>query len=185
MGSLPMDLAAVRTAEGQRCLGVALDRTGPCACAERPEAANTMSAAPCRGHLRAAGPDTSHTGLPDHGLPCTPRQRDQDACRQRVDRVCPEPGLEHRRTQGNPPWTNGPVARMHRTFKAVSGQPDDEQTPQPLQDHLQAVLRADNVAHSLNTLSGLTPDAHSWPCWPKAPERWTINPDHHTRGLNT
>jgi hypothetical protein len=185
MGSLPLDLAAVRTADGQRCLGVAIDRTGPCACAERPDAANTMSAAPCRRHLLAAGPDTSQTGLTDHGRQCTPRQRDQDAFRQLFDRVCPEPGLEHRRTQVNHPWTNGPVARMHRTFKAVSGQPYDEPTPQPLQDHLQACLMADNVANSLNTLSGLTPDAHSCPCWPKEPERCTINPDHHTLGLNT
>jgi hypothetical protein len=42
MGSVPMNLAAVRTAAGQRCLGVAIDRTGTCASAERPEAATTM-----------------------------------------------------------------------------------------------------------------------------------------------
>jgi hypothetical protein len=125
MGSLPMNLAAVRTAEGQRCLGVAIDRTGTCASAERPEADTNMSAAPCRRHLMAAGPDTSHTGLTDHGRQCTHRQRVQDAFRQLVDRVCPEPGLEHRRTQVKHPWTNGPVERMHRTFKAVSVQQYD------------------------------------------------------------
>jgi hypothetical protein len=42
-----------------------------------------------------------------------------------------------------------------------------------------------NCAKRLNTLRGLTPYEDSCQCWPKAPERFTINPYHHTLGLNT
>jgi transposase InsO family protein len=115
----------------------------------------------------------------------TNRQRDQDAFRHLFDHVCHEHSIEHRLTQVNHPWTNGPVERMNRTLKEVTVQKYDDQTHQHLKDHLQAFLMAYNFANRLKTLSGLTPYEHSCQCWQKEPERFTINPDHHTLGLNT
>jgi len=43
---------------------------------------------------------------------------------------------------------------------------------------------ADNFAKRLKTLKGLTPDEYICRCWQKEPERLTINPHHHTLGLN-
>jgi hypothetical protein len=59
------------------------------------------------------------------------------------------------------------------------------QTHQHLKEHLQAFLMAYNFAKRLKTLSGLTPYEYIGYCWQHEPERFTMNPYHHTMGLNT
>jgi hypothetical protein len=41
-----------------------------------------------------------------------------------------------------------------------------------------------NFAKRLKTLRGLTPSQYICQWWHKEPERFTINPYHHTLGLN-
>jgi hypothetical protein len=42
-----------------------------------------------------------------------------------------------------------------------------------------------NFAKRLKTLQGLTRYEYICQCWQQEPERFTINPHHHTLGLNT
>jgi hypothetical protein len=58
------------------------------------------------------------------------------------------------------------------------------QTHQHLKEHLQAFQMAYNFAKRLTTLKDLTPYEYICQCWQKEPERFTINPYHHTLGLN-
>jgi hypothetical protein len=44
-------------------------------------------------------------------------------------------------------------------------------------------LNAYNFAKRLKTLQGLTPYEYIAKCWQKEPERFTVNPCHHTLGL--
>jgi hypothetical protein len=62
---------------------------------------------------------------------------------------------------------------------------DYYQTHQHLKEHLQAFLMADNCAKRLKTLKGRTPYEYICKIWQQEPERFAINPDHHTLGLNT
>jgi hypothetical protein len=41
-----------------------------------------------------------------------------------------------------------------------------------------------NFAKRLKTLKGLTPYEYICQSWQQEPERFTINPHHHTLGLN-
>jgi hypothetical protein len=59
------------------------------------------------------------------------------------------------------------------------------ETHNHLKEHLQAFLMAYNFAKRLKTLKGLTPYEYICKCWQKEPERFTVNPCHHTLGLNT
>jgi hypothetical protein len=61
----------------------------------------------------------------------------------------------------------------------------NNQTHQHRKAHLQALLRASNVAKRLATLRGCTPYEHLWKCWHQEPERRTVNPCQHTLGLNS
>jgi Integrase core domain len=177
-------MAAVRTEEGKRSLFVALDRVCPFASAEWPEEANKMRAAPFLRHLIAAVPDQSHTVLTAHGLQCTTRKRDQYALQHLVDRIGQEPGIAHRLTTSNHPWTNGQGARMTRTLKDATVKKSHDQTHHHLRAHWSTFLMAYNCATRLNTLDGLTPDAYICGCWQKEPERFISNPSQHTLGLN-
>jgi transposase InsO family protein len=185
IGYFHLDIAEVRTEEGKLRLFVAIDRTCKFAYAELHEEANKMIAAQFLRNLIAAVPYTIHTVLTDNGIQFTNRQRDQYAFRHIFDRVCHEHGVEHRLTQVNHPWTNGQVERMNRTLKQVTVQKYYYQTHQHLKDHLQAFLMAYNFAKRLKTLRGLTPYEYICQCWQKEPDRFTINPYHHTLGLNT
>jgi hypothetical protein len=59
------------------------------------------------------------------------------------------------------------------------------QTHQYLTVHLQVFLMAYDFAKRLKTLKGLTPYEYIITCWQKEPERFTVNPCHHTLGLNS
>jgi integrase-like protein len=184
IGYVHLDIAEVRTEEGKLSLFVAIDRTSKFAYAElHPEAMKTV-AAQFLCHLIAAVPYQLHTVLTDNGIQFTNRQRDHDAFQHIFVRVCQEHGIEHRLTKTNRPWTNGQVERMNRTLKEATVKKYEYQTHQHLKEHLYAFLMAYNVAKRLKTLRGLTPYESIGQCWHKEPERFTVNPCHHTLGLN-
>jgi Integrase core domain len=185
IGYFHIDIAEVRTAEGKLSLFVAVDRTCTFAYAELHAEAHKMVAAQFLRNLMAAIPDKIHTGLTDHGIQFTNRKRDLSAFHHIFARVCREYGIDHRLTKTNHPWTNGQVERMHRTLKEATVKKYHYQTHQHLKAHLQAFLMAYNFAKRLKTLRGLTPYEYICQCWHKEPERFTINPYHHTLGLNT
>ena len=100
-------------------------------------------------------------------------------------RVCRENGIEHRLTRINHPWTNGQVERMNRTIKEATVKRYHYETHAELEDHLSAFIAAYNYARRLKTLKGLTPFEYICKTWAKEPDRFTIDPTHHTPGLNT
>jgi hypothetical protein len=166
-------------------LCVAIDRVCKFAYAEWPEEASQGVAAQCLRKLIVAVPDKIHTVLPDHGIQFTNRQGDQYAFQHLFDRLCQADGIDQRLTKINHPWTNGQVERMHRTRKEATVKKSSYQTHQHLKEHLQAFLMAYNFAKRLKTLSGLTSYESIGYCWQHEPERFTMNPYHHTMGLNT
>ena len=89
------------------------------------------------------------------------------------DRLCRQHGIEHRLTRPNHPWTNGQVERYH-----YDGH-------QQLTDHLDLFVVAYNHARRLKTLNGLTPHEYVCQIWTQEPERFRLNPYHHTPGLNS
>ena len=133
----------------------------------------------------AAIPYKIHTVLTDNGIQFTNRKGDQYAFHPIFDRICQEYGIDHRLTKINHPWTNGQVERMNRTLKEATVKKYYYQTHQHLREHLQTFLMAYNFAKRLKTLKGLTPYAYIGHCWQHEPERFTMNPYHHTLGLNT
>jgi transposase InsO family protein len=100
------------------------------------------------------------------------------------DDACEQAGIEHRLTKPGHPWTNGQVERMNRTLQEATGKRYDYETHQQRKEHLFNFLNAYNFAKRLKTLHGLTPDEYIVKCWQKEPEHFTVNPRHHTLGLN-
>ena len=73
---------------------------------------------------------------------------------------------------------------MHRTLKEATVQRYDYENHPQLKEHLYNFVNAYNFAKRLKTLQGLTPYEYIITCWQKEPERFTVNPCHHTLGLN-
>jgi transposase-like protein len=184
IGYFHIDIAEVRTEEGKLCLFVAIDRTSKFAYAELHPSTTKSVAAQFLRHLMAAVPYRIHTILTDNGIQFTNREQDQYAFKHIFARVCDEHAIEHRLTQPNHPWTNGQVERMNRTLTEATVKKYYYQTHQHLKEHLSTFLMAYNFAKRLKTLKGLTPYEYICQCWEKEPERFTINPYHHTVGLN-
>jgi transposase InsO family protein len=198
LGSCHLDIAEVQTAEGRLSLFVAIDRTRQCAVAERPAQATRRIAANFLRALIAAVPYTIHPVLTDHGTPFTALTHFRTGADQQEDvqppeglylipafaDACEQAGIEHRLTKPGHPWTNGQVERMNRTLKEATVTRDDDENHQQLKEHLSNFLNAYNFAKRLKTLQGLTPYEYIIKCWQKEPERFTVNPCHHTLGLN-
>jgi hypothetical protein len=184
IGYFHIDIAEVRTEEGKLRLFVAIDRTSKFAYAELHAEAHKTIAAQFLRNLIAAVPYKIHTVLTDNGIQFTNRKHDQYAFQHIFARVCQECGIDHRLTKTNHPWTNGQVERMNRTLKEATVKKYHYQSHQHLKEHLQAFLRAYNFAKRLKTLKGLTPSEYICQWWQKEPERFTMNPYHHTLGLN-
>jgi transposase-like protein len=184
IGYFHIDIAEVRTEEGKLRLFVAIDRASKFAYAELHTDAHKTIAAQFLRHLIAAVPYKIHTVLTDNGIQFTNRKRDQYAFQHIFARVCQEWGIDHRLTKTNHPWTNGQVERMNRTLKEATVKKYHYQTHQHLKEHLQTFLMAYNFAKRLKTLKGLTPYEYIRQWWHKEPERFSMNPHHHTLGLN-
>jgi Integrase core domain len=99
--------------------------------------------------------------------------------------TCEQNAIGHRRTRPKHPWSNGQVERMNRTLKDATVKRYYYQTHQHLKEHLQTFFMAYNFAKRLKILRGLTPYQFICQSWQKTPLIFTINPFHHTVGLNT
>ena len=74
---------------------------------------------------------------------------------------------------------------MNRTLKEATVKRYYYQLYQQLKGHLYNFINAYNFAKRLKTLGGLTPYEEIIKCWRLEPERFNINPNHHTLGLNS
>ena len=185
VGYFHVDIAEVRTEEGKLRLFVAIDRTSKFVYAELHPLAGKMEAAQFLRNLIAAVPYKIHTILTDNGIQFCNHERHRYAFPHIFDRVCVANGIEHRLTKINHPWTNGQVERMNRTLKEATVKKFYYETHQHLKEHLQTFLMAYNFAKRLKTLKGLTPYQFICAAWQRDPDRFTLNPIHHTLGLNT
>ncbi len=185
IGYFHVDIAEVCTEQGRLYLFVAIDRTSKFAYSElHPDKART-TACQFLKQLIAVVPYRIHTILTDNGIQFTNRQKDKWAFKHLFDRICEEHKIEHRLTKINHPWTNGQVERMNRTIKDATVKRYHYETHQQLREHLAQFLAAYNFARRLKTLNGLTPYEYILKCWQNEKERFKLNPNHYTLGLNT
>jgi transposase InsO family protein len=185
IGYFHVDLAEVRTAEGELRLFVAIDRTSKFAFVRLVGSAGKMEAAQFLRDLIGAVPYRIHTVLTDNGIQFTARKQDIYDIGHIFDRVCGENGIEHRLTKVNHPWTNGQVERMNRTLKDATVKRYHYESHDQLRAHLQLFVDAYNHARRLKTLRGLTPYEFVCQVWTKEPERFRLNPSHHIPGPYT
>ena len=190
IGYFHIDIAEVRTAEGQLHLFVGIDRTSKFAFVQLAKTANTVVACGFLEALVAAVPYKVHTVLTDNGIQFAdlPKNRLGPTARFRghpFDRSCQKFGIEHRLTKPKHPWTNGQVERMNRTIKEATVKRFHYDTHDQLASHLADFVSAYNFARRLKTLKGLTPYEAICKTWTKEPERFTLDPIHQMPGLNT
>jgi len=184
IGYFHVDIAEVHTAQGRLYLFVAIDRTSKFAYAELRGDKTRATACEFLRKLVAAVPYRIHTILTDNGIQFTNRLKDRRAFKHLFDRICEEQDIEHRLTKVNHPWTNGQVERMNRTIKEATVKRYHYETHDQLKEHLAQFLTAYNFAKRLKMLRGLTPYEYISKCWQKEPERFRLNPHHHSMGLN-
>lgn len=185
IGYFHVDIAQVRTEEGKLYLFVAIDRTSKLVFCELHERQTKRIAASFLRHLVEAIPYKIHTVLTDNGIQFTNQERQKLAGWHIFDRICNEFDIEHRLTKINHPWTNGQVERMNRTLKEATVKRYHYENHDQLRNHLQTFVTAYNFAKRLKTLRGLTPYEYVCKIWTQEPERFNIDPTHHTPGLNT
>ena len=185
IGYFHVDIAEVRNGEGKIRLFVAIDRTSKVAYVELHERAGKMVAAQFLRNLIAAVPYKIHTILTDNGIQFTNRKQDTSAFEHIFDRVCREHEIDHRLTKVKHPWTNGQVERMNRTIKEATVKRYHYDTNLQLETHITDFIAAYNYARRLKTLQGLTPFEYICKIWTSEPERFNVDPTHHTLGLNT
>ena len=116
IGFFPIDIAEVRTEEGELFLFGAVDRTSKLAFARLEEAADRVTACAFLRALIEAVPYKIHTVLTDNGIQFghPPRCRDGPTATwmgHLFARICAERGIEHRLTRPNHPWTTDEVER--------------------------------------------------------------------------
>lgn len=73
---------------------------------------------------------------------------------------------------------------MNRTIKDATVRRCYYATHERLRTHLSIFLDAYNFAKRLKGLRGLTPYERICQLWTEHPERFRLNPHHHTVGLN-
>ena len=190
IGYFHIDIAEVRTGEGKLHLFVAIDRTSKLAFAQLHDKADRPTAVAFLQALIEAVPYDLHTILTDNGIQFAdlPRNRDGWTARYRLhrfDRICREHGIEHRLTKPNHPWTNGQVERMNRTIKDATVKRYHYDSHDQLRQHLQLFIDAYNHGRRLKTLRGLTPYEYVARIWTEQPQRFKLNPYHHSAGPNT
>ena len=185
IGYFHMDIAEVRMEEGKLYLFVAIDRTSKFVYAELLKRYSKVESVQFLHNLISVVPYHIRTILTDNGIQFANRQKDRWAFPHIFDRICFEQGIEHRLTQVHHPWTNGQVERMNRTLKEATIKRYHYDNHDQLKEHLYHFLNAYNFAKRLKALRGLTPYENIIKCWQNEPERFKIDPDHHTLGLNT
>ncbi len=73
---------------------------------------------------------------------------------------------------------------MVRTLKEATVRTYHYETFSQLRRHVSEYLAAYNFARRLKTLNGSTPYEYIVNCWQNEKERFKLNPNHHTLGLN-
>ena len=149
---------------------------------------NLIAAVPYRIHTiltPSHGLRANHCRAVDNGIQFTNRKQDTSAFEHIFDRVCRENGIDHRLTKVNHPWTNGQVERMNRTIKEATVKRYHYDTHAQLETHLNDFIAAYNYARRLKTLQGLTPFEYICKIWTSEPERFIVDPTHHTLGPNS
>ncbi len=185
IGYFHVDIAEVQTEEGKLYLFVGIDRTSKFTYAELHTEATRATAKSFLEQLIDSVPYKIHTILTDNGIQFTNRKRDVMAFMTPFDRVCHKHAIEHRLTKVKHPWTNGQVERMNRTIKEATVSRYHYTTHEELKKHLHAFLVAYNLANRLKTLKGKSPYDFIKSVWEMEPERFTINPNQFTVGLNS
>jgi transposase InsO family protein len=71
--------------------------------------------------------------------------------------TCAQNDIDHRLTKPRPPWTNGQVERMNRTFREAIVKRYHYDTHDQLRSHLADFVTAYNFGSRLKTLKGLPP----------------------------
>jgi len=189
IGYFHVDIAEVRTEEGKLHMFVAIDRTSKFAFVELHDAANRKTASGFLERLIKTVPYKIHTVLTDNGVQFChmPQHRDGPTAQCSVhmfDRICRENDIDHRLTKPNHPWTNGQVERMNRTLKEATVRRYYYDSHARLRAHLAAFVDAYNFGKRLKTLKGRTPFEYIVDCWTKEPNRFIVDPTHHSPGLN-
>jgi hypothetical protein len=77
------------------------------------------------------------------------------------------------------------VERMNRTLKEATVQRYHYGSHAQLKAHIHSFLMAYNFAKRLKSLKGLTPYENICKIWTTQPNRFRLNPLHHTVGLNS
>jgi transposase InsO family protein len=190
IGFFHLDIAEVRTGEGKLYLFVAIDRTSKFAVARLADTADRQSAVAFLDAVIEAVPYRIHTVLTDNGIQFChpPRYRSGPTAQFSMhlfDRLCRQHEIEHRLTKPNHPWTNGQVERMNRTIKDATVKRYHYADHQQLTAHLELFVAAYNHARRLKTLKGFTPHQYVCRIWTEEPERFNVNPYHHTPRLNS
>ncbi len=185
IGYFHIDIAEVRTEEGKLQMFVAIDRTSKFAYVELHQRARRATAIAFLQALIKVVPYRIHTVLTDNGIQFTHRKRDRSAFKHGFAQVCDAHGIEHRLTKPNHPWTNGQVERMNRTLKEATVKRYHYESHAALREHLALFVQAYNYGRRLKTLRGLTPYEYICRQWQLEPERFILDPTHHTPGLNT
>ena len=185
IGYFHIDIAQVRTEEGKLRLFVAIDRTSKFAFVRLSQKAGKIDLAQFLRDLVDAVAYKIHTVLTDNGIQFTSRAKDRYAFHHIFDRVCNENDIEHRLTKPYHPWTNGLLERMNRTIKQATVKRYHYRSHDQLRSHLADYIGAYNCARRLKTLRGLTPFKFITKQWTQNPERFKINPAHHTTGPST
>jgi len=199
IGYFHIDIAEVRTEEGKLYLFVAIDRTSKLAFAELHEKATRDIAANFLKALIEAVPYKIHTVLTDNGTHFTTPGNESSAApliklalqnreifrAHAFELACAQNDIDHRLTKPKHPWTNGQVERMNRTLKEATVRRYRYDSHGQLRGHLVTFLAAYNFAKRLKTLRGLTPHEYICKCWTENPDRFRLNPFHHTAGLNS
>lgn len=189
IGYFHIDIAEVRTEEGKLYLFVAIDRTSKFAYVELHDKSDRQISTAFLHNLIKAVPYKIHTILTDNGSQFChpPRYRNGPTAqyiRHMFGMCCDGYGIEHRMTKPKHPWTNGQVERMNRTIKEATVKRYYYNSHTQLKAHLHSFLMAYNFARRLKTLKGLTPYEYICKIWTIEPERFIVNPFHHTVGLN-
>lgn len=199
IGYFHVDIAEVRTEEGKMYLFVGIDRTSKFTFVELHERATRRIAADFLKSLIKAVPYQINTVLTDNGIQFTDTKGESWTTKElrtfmetgqlficgAFDLVCAKENIDHRLTKPAHPWTNGQVERMNRTIKEATVKRYHYSSHEQLKEHLHNFIMAYNFAKRLKTLKGLTPYEYICKIWTKEPERFKINPFHHTVGLNT
>jgi len=100
------------------------------------------------------------------------------------DLACAQNKIDRRLTKVRHPWTNGQVERMNRTIKEATVKRYHYTSHEQLKTHIHDFMMAYNFAKRLKAIKGLTPYEYVCKIWTKEPERFSLNPFHHTVGLN-